>query len=191
MPSNAYDNHLVVLLRDARELTQAHERLRTGLRGRQWELGALNRAVVVMSVSAWEAYIEEVLREAIIALRPVPPAALGNWSALFAAARSQIGRFNTPNVQNVRGLISDFIGLADVTDAWSWRNCVPQQARDLLADALQCRHQIAHGVNPRPVVHNNYARWLPPFFMRLGLRTDRAVREYLINTLGVANPWPA
>ncbi len=28
-------------------------------------LGALNRAVVVMCVSAWESYIEEVVRESI------------------------------------------------------------------------------------------------------------------------------
>ena len=54
MPSHAYTNHLEVLLADAEELDSAHTRLRTGQRGRQWGLGAINRAVVVLCVSSWE-----------------------------------------------------------------------------------------------------------------------------------------
>jgi hypothetical protein len=42
------------LLRDAEELDDAHTELKTGSPGRQYGLASLNRAVVVMSVSAWE-----------------------------------------------------------------------------------------------------------------------------------------
>ena len=86
MPSNAYTNHLVVLLEDARELQSAHNQLRTGLAGRQWGLGSLNRAAVVLTVSAWEAYLEEVVREGIAALQPVAPP-LGVWPALNASVQ--------------------------------------------------------------------------------------------------------
>ena len=126
MPSNAYTNHLLPLLADATELGDAHAELRTGLVGRQWGLGALNRAVVVMCVSAWEAYIEEVVTECLTVLRPVPGAPLGTWAALNATIRGQIGRFHTPNVDNVRSLISDAIGLHDITLSWNWRNCSVQ-----------------------------------------------------------------
>ena len=190
MPSNAYTNHLLVLLRDATELHDAHVELRTGQVGRQWGLGALNRAVVVLCVSAWESYVEEIVRESLESFRPIAPAPLSTWQALNASARSQIGRFNTPNPDNVRMLISDAIGLQDVTPFWNWRNCTPSHARNLLSQALTYRHQIAHGVNPRPIIHNQYSGWLPGFFERLGLHTDNAIRDHLVNVLAVAAPWP-
>jgi hypothetical protein len=54
MPSRANLNLLEVLLADAAERAAAHARLRTGQPGRQWGLDAINRAVVVRCVSAWE-----------------------------------------------------------------------------------------------------------------------------------------
>ncbi len=190
MPSGAFNQHLVALLKDARELLNAHTQLRTGRAGRQWGLGALNRAVVVMCVSAWEAYVEEVLVEAIDAIRPAPGAAPGSWPVLNASARSLIGRFNNPNVDNVRMLISDSIGLPDIAIWWSWRNCTIEQARERLAEALRFRHQIAHGVNPRPIIHSPYATMLVSFFQRIGSRTDAGIRDFLVNTLGISSPWP-
>jgi RiboL-PSP-HEPN len=148
MPSNAFRQHLLVLLEDADDLLDVHRQRRTGRPGRQWGLGALNRAAVVLCVSAWEAYVEEVIREAITALRPAPGTPLGTWAALHASARSSIGRFNNPNVENVRMLLSDAVGLPDITVFWSWRNCTVVHARELLAEALRFRHQIAHGINP-------------------------------------------
>src|SRR2546428_1974876 len=104
MPSIAFTQHLLVLLEDADEPLDAHSSLRTGKPGRQWGLGSLNRAVVVMCVSAWESYVEQIIIEAINAIRPVP-AALANWPVLNSGARTLIGRFNNPNVENVRNLI--------------------------------------------------------------------------------------
>ncbi len=189
MASLALSSVLLPLLADARELEEAHTRLRTGRRGRQWRLGALNRAVVVMGVSAWEAYVEEVLKEAVVALRPANQP-LGSWSALNAVALSQAGRFNNPNVQNVRALFADLIGLPDVTTAWFWRNCTTARAREYLEEAMRQRHHIAHGVNPRPTIHNAYSSWLPDFFEKLGTCTDGAVRLHLVTVLGIPNPWP-
>jgi len=189
MPSNAHDQYLLPLLGDATEIEQGHQNLRTGQPGRQWGLGALNRAAVVMCLSAWEAYIEELVKEAIVSFRPVNPANT-LWQSINADARSQIGRFNTPNVENVRRLIADTLGLQDVTLYWHWNNTTVHQARQRLTEAITHRHQIAHGVNPRPTIHNNYASRLPALFKNLGLRTDRAVRDYLINTLGAPAPWP-
>jgi hypothetical protein len=191
MPSKAFADHLSALLDDADDLLEVHAGLRAGRPGRQWGLGAINRAVVVTCVSAWEAYVEAVVVEALAATRPAPGTPLGPWPALNASARSAVGRFNNPNVDQVRALISDSLGLADITAFWTWKNCSPTRARELLAEALALRHQIAHGVNPRPIVHSPYASRLPAFFRRLASRTDAGIRDHLVTVLGIADPWPS
>ena len=165
MPSNALSVHLDQLLRDATELDTIHTQLRTGLPGRQYGLASLNRAAIVISVSAWESYVEELMRESLQALRPLAPP-VGNWPALSAFILGELGRFNTPNAQNVANLINRCLGLANVRTSWGWRNCTSAQAEDTLDQALVLRHEIAHGVNPRPVIHNTYSNWLPGFMRR-------------------------
>jgi hypothetical protein len=188
MPSRANTAYLEILLADAAELDRAHGRLRTGQAGRQWGLGAINRAVVVLCVSAWEAYLEELLKECVEALRPAA-APLGTWPTLKAQALSEVGRFNNPNVDNTTKIFALHLGLADITASWGWRNCNRETARGHLNDALRQRHHIAHGVNPRPTIHNGYSRWLPSLFRNLGRCTDRAVHAHLVNVLGAQPPW--
>ncbi len=189
MPSNAFSSHLLKLLEDAEELEDAHSKLKTGNVGRQHGLGSVNRAAVIMCVSAWEAYVEELVRESLEAIRPAGPA-MGVWPSLNATVRGQLGRFNTPNAEQVRLLFSDSIGLSDVRLAWNWRNCPSQRAMERLGEVMTLRHQIAHGVNPRPTIHNYYSSQLPDSFRRLGLCTDEAVRTHLVDGLGIAAPWP-
>jgi hypothetical protein len=188
VPSNAFTAHLVPLLRDADELEDATTHLLAGAASRPLS-SALNRAVVVNCVSAWEAYIEELVREAVTVLRPPAPP-LGQWPALNATVRGQLGRFNNPTTDNIRLLISDAVGLQDIQTTWAWQNCTSAQAIQRLADALRLRHEIAHGVNPRPVVPTFYSSELPDFFRRLARCTDHAVRDHFANVLGIANPWP-
>ncbi len=190
MPSNAYYGYLLPLLHDAEHFDEISDQLPTGTSGRSLRVAALSRAVVVTCASAWEAYIEELVREALNALRPAAPP-LGLWPALNATVRGQLGRFNNPNTENIRMLISDAIGLQDIQTAWAWQNCTFSQAVQRLADAMALRHQIAHGVNPRPAVFKLYSSQLPEFFRRLGRCTDRDVRRHFTNVLGIANPWPA
>ena len=52
-------------------------------------MAALNRAVIVTCVSAWEAYVEELVRESLTVLRPVA-LPLGPWPALNASIRGQL-----------------------------------------------------------------------------------------------------
>ena len=188
MPSNAYTNHLVVLLEDVRELQTAHTQLRKGLAGRQWGLGSLNRASIVLTVSSWEAYLEEVVRECLEAIRPLAPP-FGVWPALNASVRGDLGRFNTPNAENARKLFLESFGIPDITDEWHWKNCTPAQARDILNQALTERHRIAHGVNPRPTIHNNYARWLPGVVARLAERTDEGLKRHFQKTFHITLNW--
>lgn len=189
MPSQAFTIHLERLLSDAADLDAAHGRLKTGRRGRQYGLMALNRAAVVVCVSAWEAFVEELVRESLAAMRPTAGHP-GAWPTHRAWVLGQLGRFNNPNAENVRGLLSDAIGLADVQPSWRWARSDPAQAVQRLAAVMRLRHEIAHGVNPRPIVHNQYSTELPDFFRRLARATDGAVRDHLVGALGLANPWP-
>jgi hypothetical protein len=187
--SNAYGGHLELLLSDAEQLLSTRELFPVGVPGRSLRSAALNRAVVVTCVSAWEAYIEELVRESLDVLRPpVPP--LGLWPALNATVRGQLGRFNNPTMENIRLLISDALGVPDIQTHWGWQNCTSDQAVQRLAGTMALRHQIAHGVNPRPAVSSWYANQLPDFFIKLGSCTDRAVRNHFVNVLGIVNPWP-
>jgi hypothetical protein len=189
LSSNAFSVHLQQLLRDAEELDNAHGHLRTGQAGRQYGLASLNRATVVMSISAWESYVEELLRDCLQALRPaVPP--LDPWPALSAYVLGLLGRFHTPNAANVANLIHNSLGLPDIRTSWGWQNCTGLQAEQRLDQALRYRHEIAHGVNPRPNILNPYSNQMPDFVRRLARCTDDAVRLYLVNAHGVANPWP-
>lgn len=188
MPSLAFTIHLIPLLRDAEELEDAHAALRTGAPGRQYGLASVNRAAVVMAISAWEAFVEELVRESLEALRPGGPA-MGVWPAWNASVRGELGRFNNPNPENVRTLFSNALGLLDIRQGWTWFNCTWEQAVARLAQAIQLRHQIAHGVNPRPVIHNHFSSRLPEFFRRLAQCTDTTVRQFLVQTHGVQTPW--
>lgn len=189
MPSAAYLSHLTPVLADADELDAAHRQLRTGLVGRQWGLGSFNRAIVVMCISAWETYVEEVAKEAVGQLRPAGTT-LGVWPALEASVRTMVGRFNNPTVDNTKSLIANSIGLEDVTTYWSWRNNTTTQAKQRLTLAIRFRHEVAHGSTPRPTVHNSYSSRLPGLFRQLGKRTDYGIRDYFLNTLEIASPWP-
>ena len=143
--------------------TKRTAQLRTGNPGRQYKLASLNRAVVIATVSAWESNVEQLVRESVFALRPAGPPFADPWPALNAYVTGRLGRFNTPNQHNVEELIRSCLGLSNVHHTWTWRNCTSVQAVQRLDGAMDFRHRIAHGVNPRPTVHNLYSSKLPEF----------------------------
>jgi hypothetical protein len=189
VPSNAHTATLTQLLLDAEALDDAYTRLAALAPPPQDSLDAITRAVVVACVSAWEAFVEELVREAMAALRPSAPP-LGVWSSHQAWVLGELRRFNTPNPENVRLLLANTLGLSDVRPAWNWPGRTPAHAEQDLTIAMQLRNQIAHGVSPRPTVAHHYSSQLPDFFRRLGLATDQAVRNHLVTVLGLAAPWP-
>lgn len=69
MPSNAFAEFLEPLLLDANYLSEVSRQLAVGGSGRSFRVAALNRAVVVACASAWEAYIEELVKESLNVLR--------------------------------------------------------------------------------------------------------------------------
>ncbi len=191
MASNAFNNILLDHLRDAEDLDDAHARLLAlgAYPRQQGSLNALNREIVVTCISAWESYVEGLMRECLTALRPAGPA-MGAWPAHAAQMLGQISSFHTPSADDVKRLVNGTIGLADISASWVWPGVTNPQALSSLAQALKQRHRIAHGAHPLPMIHNQYSTNLPAFFRKLGECTDDAVRNHLVNALGVVNPWP-
>ncbi len=189
MPSRAYTDTLEPLLADADALGGSYTVLQSSRRTPNGGRAAVARAMAVLCVSAWEAFVEELVREALTLLRPPAPP-MGVWPALNASVRGALGRFNTPNADQVRSLLSESLGLPDVPNSWAFEGFEPPQNRERLHRLMELRHQIAHGTNPRPAVPIRYARPLPRFVRYLALASDAAVRTHLVETLGIPNPWP-
>lgn len=189
MPSNAFTTTLDQMLRDAVALIDTYDRLVALVPPPQDELDAVTRAVVVACLSAWEAFVEELVIEAVEALRP-PVGPLGSWPSHKATVLGETKRFNTPNPENVKTLLSLTLGLPDLTQGWSWPGYTTAVAVQDLTNAMRLRNQIAHGVNPRPTVSYQYASRLLDFFRELGLAADQTVRAHLVNALAVPAPWP-
>ncbi len=189
MPSNALSVTLAQLLRDAEAMDDTHARLVLLAPPPRDELDAITRSVVVACVAAWEAFVEALVVESVDVMRPaVPP--LGSWPSHKAIVLGETKRFNTPNPDNVKSLLSLTLGVPDVTQAWFWPGHTSAKAMQDLTNAMKLRNQIAHGVNPRPTVLHQYSSQLPDFFRHLGRVTDRTVRDHLINVLGIPVPWP-
>lgn len=177
------------MLRDAEALDDTHARLSALTPPPQDELNAITRAIVVACLSAWEAFVEALIVEAVEAMRPAA-GPLGAWPSHKAMVLGETKRFNTPNPENVKALISLTLGLPDVTQGWLWASHTVAMAIQDLTNAMKLRNQIAHGVNPRPSVLHPYASQLPDFFRRLGRATDQAMRDHLVNALAIPSPWP-
>lgn len=189
MPSNAFTVTLAQMLLDAEALDDAYNQLAALASPPPGSLDATIRAVVVACLSAWESYVEEVVLESVEAVRPTA-LPLGSWPSHKAIVLGELRRFNTPSPENVRQLLSNTLGMPDVRSAWVWPGHTSDQAVQDLTLAMRLRNQIAHGVNPRPMVAHHYSSQLPDFFRRLGMATDLAVRNHLVAALGIAVPWP-
>ena len=186
MSSSAFAIHLTQLLQDADELIDTHTLLSGIASLPQAKLDAVNRSVVVTSVSAWETYIEELACESVLAMQPPAGSPLGTWSVHYASILGHARRFHTPDPKSVKTIISD----ADVRLGWVWAGSNSAQSTQELLNVIELRHRIAHGKNPRPLVASKYANSLTEFFRRLAQATDQTVRHHLVNVLAVASPWP-
>jgi len=189
------------------QLADIHRRIRVG-RGRRHRQEALYRAGVVMTVAAWESYVEDVLNEAMAALDPGPAATAGErtaWVLACTSAKLAAKKFNTPNAQNVAALLDAHLGI-DIEPSWTVNvngtAYTAQQAKTRMNKWLEIRHKVAHGgVLPTDIAWIKSPSGTPrltlalmndcrDFFRALAQQTDIAIAAYLVNRFGLlAQPW--
>jgi hypothetical protein len=139
-------------MQDSRNLVEAHRALNPG-RGRRFRELSINRAIVVLTVAAWQAFVEDLLDEIVMHLQPPPgDLALPHWRIIRAETTQAIDRFSTPNSEGTRDLL--LRGGFDPWPFWAWDGRWPltsPQARDRMNQWLRVRHAIAHGDAAIPV----------------------------------------
>jgi hypothetical protein len=132
---------------DAQNLIDIHRSLNQG-RGRRFREVTINRAIVVLSVAAWQALIEDLAEAILDTIEPaVADPTRPAWVLVNALTRGAIGRYNTPDVLNTRSLLAN-VGF-DPQPSWSWGfgngASTPAAVARRIDEWLRVRHSIAHG----------------------------------------------
>jgi len=109
----------------------------------------LKRAGLIMALTAWETYVEDLVLEEVTARLKVLD---GSYAGKFVLGRLQdeLRRLHNPTSDKVRRLYLDFLEV-DVTASWEWANYKSSDAKKALDRLLSTRGDVVHRSNP-PVV---------------------------------------
>lgn len=106
-----------VAIQDAEELIQCFDDLNGG------EVEApevLKRAALIMTLTAWETYVEDRVEEELTrSLQLLKGSHIGEY--MFKRLNETLKAFHTPSGRKAQKLFLDFTGV-DVTDQWTWNN---------------------------------------------------------------------
>jgi hypothetical protein len=166
------------------------------------EVQAVYGAACVAEVAAWNAYVIECVtcffKEVA---NPVVPHFHALHTLANGAATLQLGRFNTPNAENTRNLLTHCTGY-DPWNDWQWpargMNALSVQQR--LNEILKVRHSIAHGFDMPGYVWTQAPSGetrltlealasIRSFLKHLVATTDKGLRNHLVNVYGAVPRW--
>lgn len=161
MPSSA-SRSFAELMASVDQLIDIHARIQSGP-GRRHRQEAIHRAGVVLTVAAWQAYIEKVALEALAKIeakvqvdeegKPTPPWVRASFKFRKPSITKSVGDLNTPNSQNVIRLFDWSFGF-NPGPFWIWNSPRRRWSKDQFSSRtdewLKIRHSIAHG-NDLPI----------------------------------------
>ncbi len=115
----------------------------------------LKRAGLVMALTAWETYVEDLILEEVTSrLRVVNGSYVGKF--VIKRLEEELKRFHNPTSEKVRKIFLDFLEV-DVTTHWEWSNYDCPKAKKNLdeliskrGDAVHRSKPVAAGVSPAP-----------------------------------------
>ena len=166
------------------------------------EIQVYYHASLAAYVAAWEAYISSLVLDFynVIADSSNP-----SFDAIYTIAQQATGRaverFNTPNSENTRNLLSQYTGYDPINDwVWPQRGMGGLQVRERLNEILQVRHSFAHGFgipaynwtqSPGGKIRltSEAIQETEAFFKNLVKVTDRGMKTHIEATYGLANIW--
>ncbi|MBA1149181.1 hypothetical protein H0Z60_19215 [Ectothiorhodospiraceae bacterium WFHF3C12] len=194
MPSQAREN-LNIRLRDVDQLLNAHtaitkfknaeaaaQRLTGDLsqaanvfnalvtdpgRGKPKEVDALNRAAYVLLTSHFQGFVDDLHKEVGLLI-------IGNNAEEPEDVIKMLGNNRANPHVNVVNRIFASLGLYDVMDQISWRNCNNRSVKKRLTTALETRNKIAHGA--RESITKANVTQLKDFVVLLADALDAEVR---------------
>lgn len=196
--AQAYESVFESALDDPRRLVALHRQIQQGRGRRSQELTSLNRAVIVVSIAAWQAYIEALTSTIIESLGPPADSTTPGttlrvvWEGRRTEVADLIQRYSTPNSSNTLRLLRSVA--FDPEPAWTWGvgggRLTRGQVKDRLDRWVRIRHSIAHG-SPLPrsarglitenksglTIRLKDAEGCLNFIQRLAAETDEEARE--------------
>lgn len=107
------------------------------------EIEVLKRASIVMALAALETYFEDRLIEDVENISNDSSGGLYLVQFFRDSLAHDLKVFHTPSTERVRPIFKKYLSL-DITEAWSWNNCEPAQARKELNALAKKRGDIAH-----------------------------------------------
>lgn len=102
----------------------------------------LKRAAVIMSLTAWETYIEDIVTEVVESQVKLLD---GSKIATFikSSLEEELRTFNTPNSSKTKKIFERFLHI-DVTKRWDWINGDCDAVRKKLNNWIKTRGQAVH-----------------------------------------------
>lgn len=172
-----------VAIRHCDNLVSVHNSSGGSDRGRRDEETSINRAVVVLTIAAWQAAVQDMVGAALDAGIPGTGSTMSpqTYSVLQGPMRQQVISFSTPDAAKTHRL---FAGVGfDSRPLWTWTQnggqgvgmvvVTPPKAEKMMGDWLRLRHDIAHGqdhLSPVPVLKAVREKPNPPAGWHPGIR---------------------
>lgn len=158
-------------------------------------------AALAAHVAAWEAYIEQLVRDFYAATFDATQKFQAMHTIAKGLADETIKTFNTPNFDNARTLLTKYTAYDPYSD-WIWprRSMGVLQVQERLKEILKVRHSFAHGFsipqyswNTLPSGRCRLTRksleMVDAFFLNLVLRTDRGIKQHIQSIYGIVVTW--
>ena len=138
---------------------------------------ALKKASLIMALTAWETYVEDVVTELFnIKFSLVKGSTLGDCAE--KQLKERLKQFHNPDARKTKHLFEEFFGV-DITENWQWNNVLPKDARTQLNKWISIRgdavHRVEVDVNQPHVIRKDELAKCIRFIEELAKATDKAV----------------
>ena len=112
-------------------------------RGRRHEVGALNRAAIILLCAHLEGYIEDIFSETAMILLKDRKEEDINWHI-----EQSLSSFSNPHADRIDRLFAS-IGLLRITNKLSWQKASNRSIKNRLTSYITLRNKLAHGEQER------------------------------------------
>ena len=115
------------------------------------------------------------------------------WKAVLQSHRERVLErfvrpFHSPKAQNIDLLFRDLLGVATISNSWSWPGMSAARSVKKLDQLIALRGEIAHKVKTSEPVRKSVAAGYVEFVFRLSAELSNSVGQYLTEQVS-AEPW--
>lgn len=214
---NNHGNAFIDNLIEVDRLSSIHRQVTSSGPGRKYDVQVLHKSAIVLLVSCWEAYIEDLARELLIHMTAEaddPKVFPNNVLKIAASINSGMnswklagegwkqvlhgnldrvlakttGSLNTPKTAQTNKLFLETVGLQDIASNWLWQGRKAEDAQKQLDRLVSLRGDIAHRVTTSSSVTLKNVRSARGLINRIAVKSHNAACAHLERQIG-SSPW--